>query len=99
MFEAIKQWLVDRVGAYRDLPHYLRDVKKAGTEIAYGESLIAVTTSFLAEQAYKEIKDDGHPVWVLSGRDIVELLGANGITTVADVADWLDRTVRPSITS
>lgn len=42
MAEAIKRWLADRVGAYRDLPQYLRDVKKAGTEIAYGESLLAL---------------------------------------------------------
>lgn len=34
---------------------------------------ILVTTSYLSEQAYKEIVEDEHPIIIISGKDIVEL--------------------------
>jgi hypothetical protein len=38
----IKQWFSARVGAYGELASYLRDIRKVGLEIAYGESLLAL---------------------------------------------------------
>ena len=35
---------------------------------------VLVTTSFVARQAYKEIREDGHPVIIVSGADIVSVL-------------------------
>ena len=35
---------------------------------------VLVTTSHLDSQAYKEIREDGHPVIVLAGRDITDIL-------------------------
>ena len=52
---------------------------------------ILVTTSFLHEQAYQELKSDGHPIIVISGRDIVDILRAKGIGDVRAVNDWLSR--------
>jgi hypothetical protein len=39
--------------------------------------------------AYKEIKEDQHPVLVVSAIDIVELLRRNGLTTTETVSAWL----------
>ena len=35
---------------------------------------VLVTTSFVAQQAYKEIREDGHPVIIVSGADIAAVL-------------------------
>jgi hypothetical protein len=47
----IKKWMSDRVGAYRDLPEYLRGLRKVGLEIVYGESVLAL---FFAIYTYVE---------------------------------------------
>jgi hypothetical protein len=48
-----------------------------------------VTTSYVDAQAYREVKEDGHPIVVISGGDIVDLLRLNGHSTVAAVVAWL----------
>ena len=50
---------------------------------------IFVTTSFVNDQAHQEIREDGHPVIVLSSGDIVQLLAAKGFATPAAVQQWL----------
>jgi hypothetical protein len=53
---------------------------------------VLVTTSFVSEQAYRELRDDNHPVVILAGRDIVDILAAHQISTAHDAAAWLART-------
>ena len=53
---------------------------------------IFVTTSFINEQAYQEIREDGHPVIILSSGDIVQLLASKGYATVPTVQQWLATT-------
>jgi hypothetical protein len=52
---------------------------------------ILVTTSYLDVYAYKEIKEDQHPVIVIAGADIVDLLRRNGLTTKEEVGTWLKK--------
>ncbi len=52
---------------------------------------VLVTTSFVSEQAYRELRDDGHPVVILSGGDIVGILADHQVSTVAATAAWLKR--------
>jgi hypothetical protein len=52
---------------------------------------ILVTTSYLHEQAYQELKADGHPIVVIAARDIVEILRSKGYGDVASVRAWLQR--------
>jgi hypothetical protein len=49
---------------------------------------ILVTTSYVDSQAYKEIKEDGHPILIVSGKDIVEILRKNGINP-DNILEWL----------
>jgi hypothetical protein len=50
---------------------------------------VLVTTSYIAEQAYKEIRDDGHPIAIVSGIDIVNILIKNDINTETKLEKWL----------
>jgi len=50
---------------------------------------ILVTTSFVSEQAYKELRDDEHPVIVISAVDIVNILFSKGITDSKTLDVWL----------
>jgi len=50
---------------------------------------VLVTTSFLAEQGYKELREDGHPVIVIAAADIAQILTDAGLRDEAAVMDWL----------
>ena len=45
---------------------------------------VLVTTSVVGEQAYNEIRQDRHPVILISGGDIARILTARGITDLKD---------------
>ena len=59
------------------------------SRIKYREFGVLVTTSCLDNQAYKEIKEDGHPILVIAGKDILEILKNNGIKTQYDLSRWM----------
>ncbi len=53
---------------------------------------ILVTTSFLGTQAYDELIEDGHPVVVIAGGDIAELLVEHvGVRGREDTLAWLGK--------
>jgi hypothetical protein len=52
----------------------VKDVARLISRMRHRQFGVLVTTSYVAEQAYKEIKDDGHPVAILAARDIAEAL-------------------------
>jgi hypothetical protein len=47
-----------------------------------------VVTSYLDSQAYKEIKEDQHPILIISAKDIVEILRKGG-TNDNNISEWL----------
>ena len=59
------------------------------SRIKYRQFGILVTTSYVDAQAYKEIKEDGHPILIINARDISEILRNNG-TNPDSVCAWLD---------
>ncbi|MDN4477311.1 restriction endonuclease [Demequina sp. SYSU T00039] len=67
----------------------VKQVSRLISRIKHREFGVFVTTSYVGQQAYKEIREDGHPVVVISGRDIVDLLRERGFGTVDAVRDWL----------
>jgi Restriction endonuclease AspBHI N-terminal/Restriction endonuclease len=52
---------------------------------------VLVTTSYVTEQAYRELRDDEHPVVVLAGRDLVEILNDHQLGTPQATHAWLQR--------
>lgn len=51
---------------------------------------VLVTTSYVHAQAYHEIREDGHPVVIMAGRDIVEILKRSGHDTVPAISRFLN---------
>ena len=54
-----------------------------------------MTTSYVDLQAYREIKEDQHPIIVIAASDIVGLLRATGHADVEAVKLWLEREFAP----
>jgi hypothetical protein len=50
---------------------------------------VLVTTSYVHDQAYREIREDGHPVVIIAGRDLVDLLKGRGFDTAGKVTAHL----------
>ncbi|MGB0581578.1 MAG: restriction endonuclease, partial [Limisphaerales bacterium] len=50
---------------------------------------IFVTTSYIGDQAYREIMEDGHPVMIITGADICRILARAGYNTPSKLKDWL----------
>ncbi len=68
----------------------VRETSRLISRLRHREFGILVTTSYLDVQAYREIREDAHPIIVLSGADIVELLRTNGHGDVPSALAWLE---------
>lgn len=69
----------------------VREMSRLISRLRHRQFGVLVTTSYVASQAYQEIKDDGHPIIVISARDIAELLKGAGMSCRDDVENWLGR--------
>jgi hypothetical protein len=67
----------------------VRDTARLIARLRHREFGVFVTTSCVSQQAYIEIVEDAHPVLVLSGVDVVDILVNNGISTPAQLLEWL----------
>jgi hypothetical protein len=67
----------------------VKETSRLISRLRYRQFGIFVTTSYVSLQAYKEIKEDGHPVLIISSGDIARLLVDNGYGTTEDVQQWL----------
>lgn len=72
-------------------PVGVREMSRLISRLRHRQFGILVTTSYVDLQAYREIKEDQHPIIVIAATDIVELLRANGHADIRAVASWLDR--------
>ena len=72
----------------------VRELSRLISRLRQRQFGVLVTTSYVAQQAYQEIREDQHPIIVIAGRDIVQLLMSNGLGNQHDLANWL-RTVFP----
>jgi len=69
----------------------VRELSRLISRLRHRQFGVLVTTSYLAPQAYEELRKDDHPVVVISARDIIDILRRHGIGTPAQVDAWLDR--------
>jgi hypothetical protein len=69
----------------------VREMSRLISRIKHREFGVMVTTSYVHDQAYREIREDGHPIIVFAGADIVSTLRTVGITTIAALRAWLDQ--------
>lgn len=68
----------------------VREVSRLISRLRYRQFGVLVTTSYLNLQAYRELKEDKHPVVVIAAKDIVDILARAGLTSLADVTNWLE---------
>ncbi len=74
----------------------VRETSRLISRIRHREFGVMVTTSYVQQQAYEEIRDDQHPIIVLAGGDLVDLLRSKGIATAKAVKAWLAKDFPPS---
>lgn len=67
----------------------VHDTSRLIARLRHRQFGVFVTTSYLAEQAYKEIVDDGHPVVIVAAKDIARILADVGYSSVDAVSAWL----------
>lgn len=69
----------------------VRELSRLISRLRHRQFGVLVTTSYLAPQAYEELRNDDHPVVVICARDIVEVLRRHGIATPTHARTWLER--------
>lgn len=67
----------------------VKETSRLISRIKHRQFGIFVTTSYVADQAYKEIVEDEHPIIIISGKDIIDILMRAGINDVNLLNDWL----------
>jgi hypothetical protein len=67
----------------------VKDMSRLISRLRHRQFGVIVTTSCVDLQAYKEIKEDQHPILVIAAQDIVELLRRNGRGSLETVEKWL----------
>ena len=68
----------------------VRETSRLISRIRHRMFGVLVTTSYVHDQAYQEVREDEHPIVIICGRDIVEVLRAHGYTSTKAVQAWLD---------
>lgn len=69
----------------------VKETSRLISRLRFRQFGILVTTSFVHHQAYKEIRDDQHPVIIISAIDIVNILRRNGLGNLSDLERYLNR--------
>jgi hypothetical protein len=67
----------------------VKDVSRLISRIRHRQFGIFITTSHLAAQAYKEIKEDAHPIIIIAAIDIIDLLRQHGYSDPKSIRGWL----------
>lgn len=68
----------------------VRDVSRLISRLRHRNFGVFVTLSHFNVQVYDEVRQDGHPIALVCGRDIVEALRDKGYGDVAAVKAWLE---------
>ncbi len=68
----------------------VKELSRLISRLRHRQFGILVTTSFVGLQAYQEIKEDQHPIVIICGKDIVQLLIRRGIGNLAALDTWLN---------
>jgi len=69
----------------------VRETSRLVSRLRHREFGVLVTTSALDKQAYEEVRSDQHPIIVISGRDVAEILIQEGINSKEVVKAWLQQ--------
>ena len=73
----------------------VKEVSRLISRIRHRQFGVLVTTSVIGRLAYEEVRKDGHPIVFLSGKDIADILTANGFNTPVLVKAMLENEFVP----
>jgi len=68
----------------------VREISRLISRLRHRQFGVIVTTSWVDTQAYREIKEDQHPILVMSAADIVATLKTRGFLSLTAVQQWLE---------
>ena len=68
----------------------IKQTSRLISRIKYRQFGVLVTTSYVNSQARKEILEDGHPILLITAKDIANILKSNGIIGIGSVQAWLE---------
>jgi len=69
----------------------VRETSRLISRLRYRQFGVLVTTSYVHKQAYQEIREDGHPVVILAGREIVNILEDQALDTTTAIRAHLNQ--------
>ncbi len=69
----------------------VRHISRLISRLRHRQFGILITTSYLDTQAYKEIIEDGHPIIVISGLDIIRALKDSHSLDFSQLESWLEQ--------
>ncbi len=72
----------------RDTAVGVKQMSRLISRIRYRQFGILITTSYVDNQAYKEVVEDGHPILIVTASDIATVLRSNSINS-SNVDQWL----------
>ena len=67
----------------------VKEISRLISRIKYRQFGIMVTTSYIAKQAYEEVKEDKHPIVLVSGIDLVDICKSHDLDTLEKLEAWL----------
>lgn len=67
----------------------VKSMSRLISRIRYRQFGILITTSYVNDQAYKEVVEDGHPIVVITASDIASILRRNSIF-VSNIKEWIE---------
>ncbi|MCH6160818.1 restriction endonuclease [Streptomyces marispadix] len=67
----------------------VREVSRLISRIRHRNFGVLVTTSYFHKQVQEEVHEDGHPIVLVCGKDIVDALRQHGHSTADAVQEWL----------
>ncbi|WP_280215987.1 restriction endonuclease [Nocardia cyriacigeorgica] len=75
----------------------VKEMSRLISRIRHRQFGVFVTLSYFGAQAYKEVRDDGHPIVMVCGKDVVDTLRQNGIGNAQRVKAWLESQFPPTV--
>lgn len=73
----------------------VKEMSRLISRIRHRQFGVFVTLSYFAKQVYEEVREDGHPIAMICGRDVVEALRQKGYGDLERVREWLDKGFPP----
>jgi len=72
-----------------DNPVTVKELSRLISRLRHRQFGILVTTSYIAKQAYQEVKEDEHPIVIISAIDICRVLKIYGLAQQEQLQEWL----------